>query len=71
LHARAAVKIAEPVTGPLISRYCGLAKKHNIWLSLGGFQEAASSTHVYNAHIIVNSSGEVGFAFIRGWDKLR
>lgn len=54
------LKIAEPVTGPLISRYRELAKKHNIWLSLGGFQEASDKpTHVYNAHLVVDSKGEL------------
>lgn len=30
--------IAEPLNGPTIDRYCDLARTHNIWLSLGGFQ---------------------------------
>eukprot|EP00405_Crypthecodinium_cohnii_P018335 CAMPEP_0206450038 /NCGR_PEP_ID=MMETSP0324_2-20121206/18468_1 /ASSEMBLY_ACC=CAM_ASM_000836 /TAXON_ID=2866 /ORGANISM="Crypthecodinium cohnii, Strain Seligo" /LENGTH=312 /DNA_ID=CAMNT_0053919573 /DNA_START=222 /DNA_END=1160 /DNA_ORIENTATION=- len=58
---------AEPLTGPTMSRYCELAKKHEIWLSLGGFQELPASPEgsdaqapkIYNAHVVIDSGGEM------------
>ena len=35
MQSRAA---AQPLDGPLMQRYCALAKAHSLWLSLGGFQ---------------------------------
>ena len=32
-------KIAEPLDGPTMTKYKDLAKEHDVWLSLGGFQE--------------------------------
>jgi hypothetical protein len=29
---------AQPLEGPLMQRYCDLAKRTGLWLSLGGFQ---------------------------------
>ena len=34
-----AQRAAEPLTGPVMQRYLDLAKQHEVWLSLGGFQE--------------------------------
>jgi len=31
--------VAEPLSGPLMSRYRALARDTQLWLSLGGFQE--------------------------------
>ena len=56
------LKIAQPLDGPLISRYSALAKSLNLWLSLGGFQErnpSDPSTHLYNCHIIISGEGEI------------
>jgi predicted amidohydrolase len=54
------VSIAEPLDGPIITRYCQLARDQTIWLSLGGFQEKGpDEEHVYNSHLIVNSDGEI------------
>jgi predicted amidohydrolase len=54
------VPMAEPLTGPLMSKYCGLARKHNIWLSLGGFQEKSDKPDKqYNTHVIVNNQGNI------------
>jgi len=56
----ASPKMAEEVTGPLVGRYCALARRFGVWLSLGGFQERGDvATHVYNAHLIVNSTGQI------------
>lgn len=43
-----------------MTRYRELAASTGLWLSLGGFQEAGPDPdHVFNAHIIVNSNGDV------------
>jgi hypothetical protein len=34
-----ALSIAEPLSGPLMTRYRRLAADTGLWLSLGGFQE--------------------------------
>eukprot|EP00117_Sycon_ciliatum_P020515 scpid25794/ scgid3879/ Nitrilase homolog 1 len=36
------VSMAEPLDGPLMSRYKALAKELGVWLSLGGFHEQVS-----------------------------
>lgn len=33
---------AEPLTGPTITEYRGIASSHRVWLSLGGFKEKVS-----------------------------
>ena len=30
---------SEPLSGPIITKYCKLAQDNQCWLSLGGFQE--------------------------------
>lgn len=58
------VAIAEPIAGPIISRYAALAKRLKIWLSLGGFQETSPDPErVYNSHLIVNDQGEVSAVY--------
>jgi len=34
-----ALAFAQPLSGPLMRRYRSLAKRHGLWVSLGGFQE--------------------------------
>eukprot|EP00475_Leptophrys_vorax_P043597 TRINITY_DN8449_c0_g1_i2.p1 TRINITY_DN8449_c0_g1~~TRINITY_DN8449_c0_g1_i2.p1 ORF type:complete len:310 (-),score=65.00 TRINITY_DN8449_c0_g1_i2:113-988(-) len=61
--------MAEDLSGPIIADYKGLAKKHGVWLSLGGFQkkvqsaadgEAVSATQMLrNTHLIVSPEGEI------------
>ena len=34
-----AQRVAQPLDGPIMQRYCALARDHHVWLSLGGFQE--------------------------------
>ena len=54
------VTIAEPLTGPIINKYRDLARRLTLWLSLGGFQERGpDSHHIFNTHLIINSSGDV------------
>lgn len=56
-----AMSVAEPLDGPLMSRYRDLARSHDIWLSLGGFHEKieGDDTHLYNAHVVVDNEGEI------------
>lgn len=54
------LNIAEPVNGPLMQKYCSLARESNIWLSLGGFQEKGpDEAHLYNTHVLVDDSGNI------------
>lgn len=56
----AALLAAESIDGPSIKRLRNCAKKHGIWLSLGGFQEKVSdATKIYNAHLIIDDQGEL------------
>lgn len=52
------VSIAEPLEGPLIARYAALARRHSLWLSLGGFQEKSrDATKLHNCHVIIDHEG--------------
>ncbi|KAG6765283.1 hypothetical protein POTOM_029310 [Populus tomentosa] len=54
------VKLAEPLDGPIMQRYCLLAREAGIWLSLGGFQEKGSDdAHLRNTHVIIDDSGNI------------
>jgi predicted amidohydrolase len=54
------LEAAEDIHGKTISLLRESAQKHKIWLSLGGFQEKIPhSDKIYNAHIIIDSSGEI------------
>jgi predicted amidohydrolase len=56
--------LAEPLNGPIISRYAALAKSLNIWLSLGGFQERGPDPeHLYNCQVIINAAGDVAASY--------
>ncbi|KAG0462323.1 hypothetical protein HPP92_020799 [Vanilla planifolia] len=54
------LKIAEPIGGPIMQRYCSLARESSIWLSLGGFQEKGpDDAHLHNTHVLVDDSGKI------------
>ncbi|KAI3874484.1 hypothetical protein MKX03_004814 [Papaver bracteatum] len=54
------MKIAEPLDGPIMQKYCSLARESNIWLSLGGFQEKGpDDTHLSNAHVLIDDTGNL------------
>ncbi|KAL1194840.1 Deaminated glutathione amidase, chloroplastic/cytosolic [Cardamine amara subsp. amara] len=53
------VKIAEALDGPVMQRYCSLARDSNIWLSLGGFQERFDDTHLCNTHVVIDDAGTI------------
>ncbi|XP_029382497.1 deaminated glutathione amidase [Echeneis naucrates] len=55
--------LSESLSGDIISRYTQLARKLQVWLSLGGFHERGheweTDRRIYNSHIIINDQGEV------------
>ena len=54
--------VAEPLDGPTIGQYRELARRHDVWLSLGGFQERSadpSEQRIYNTHVVVDSAGAI------------
>lgn len=58
-HFQDATRMAEPLSGPLFSRYAALASFYGLEISFGGFQEKAPENHVYNAHVFVNKEGAI------------
>jgi len=59
--AEEAQRLAQPLTGSLMTRYRDLARAHGIWLSLGGFHEKIQEddTHLYNTHVVVDNEGSI------------
>ncbi len=68
--------IAEDLDGPLLQTYREMARRHGIWMSLGGFPERAGapssssslpsslpSSKVFNTHVIVDPSGSIVAAY--------
>eukprot|EP00924_Labyrinthula_sp_SR-Ha-C_P000867 augustus_masked-scaffold_7-processed-gene-6.56-mRNA-1 protein AED:0.26 eAED:0.26 QI:0/-1/0/1/-1/1/1/0/293 len=59
------LKYASSLDGELMSSYKELAKKNNVWLSLGGFHESLpqeipqNKNKFANLHCLVNSQGEI------------
>ncbi|KAK3908981.1 Nitrilase and fragile histidine triad fusion protein NitFhit, partial [Frankliniella fusca] len=53
------IEMAEDLSGPTLSAFKELAKEHNVWLSLGGVHIKVDEKTVRNAHILVNSDGEL------------
>lgn len=66
------VAAGEPLTGPCISHMQHLAQEHQMWLSLGGFNEKplpasggagrggeGQEEKVYNSHLIIDDQGAV------------
>ncbi|CAA6656857.1 unnamed protein product [Spirodela intermedia] len=54
------LKIAESLDGPIMQRYCSLARDAKTWLSLGGFQEKSfDDGHICNTHVLIDDSGNI------------
>ncbi|KAL4658685.1 hypothetical protein GN956_G2215 [Arapaima gigas] len=55
--------LSETLAGDIISRYSDLARKLNIWISLGGFHERGEDwkrdRRIYNSHVILNEMGHI------------
>jgi predicted amidohydrolase len=55
-----ALSIAQPLDGPLFSRYRELAVKEQVWLSLAGFHERGpDDAHIYNSQVVVDPRGSI------------
>ena len=55
---------AELLDGPIIQQYASLARRLQLWLSLGGFQERGPDpAHLFNCHMIINAAGEVAATY--------
>jgi len=57
---------AEPLTGEgahLVDRFRGLARRHAVWLSLGGMKEAFDGKRVYNTHLILSATGDIAAVY--------
>ena len=55
---------AQPLDGPLMARYRGLARETGLWLSLGGFQEPSPDPErTHNTHVILDAAGETAAAY--------
>lgn len=57
------LELSESLTGGTISQYTQLARKLEVWLSLGGFHERGhdweSDRRIYNSHIIIDNKGDI------------
>lgn len=59
------LELSEPLTGETMQQYRTLAKKHKVWLSLGGIHESIldqdgnKTDKIYNSHVILNDCGEL------------
>ncbi|XP_014097445.3 nitrilase and fragile histidine triad fusion protein NitFhit [Bactrocera oleae] len=64
-HRKQTLELSEPLEGATMAQYKELAKKHKMWVSLGGIHESILNTHndktdkIYNTHVLVNDFGEV------------
>ncbi|KAK9842525.1 hypothetical protein WJX81_004325 [Elliptochloris bilobata] len=55
---------AQPLEGPLMARYRGLARETGLWLSLGGFQETGpDAAHTHNTHVVLDARGDTVAAY--------
>ncbi|XP_048041500.1 deaminated glutathione amidase isoform X3 [Megalobrama amblycephala] len=62
--------LSETLDGDIITRYTHLARKLDVWLSLGGFHERGhdwkTDRRIYNSHIIINGQGEIVSVYRKG-----
>jgi predicted amidohydrolase len=55
---------AESIEGPTVREFRRLAKKYEIYLSIGGIQELISNQKkIYNTHLLINSQGEISASY--------
>ncbi|XP_075948349.1 deaminated glutathione amidase [Anarhichas minor] len=61
------LSLSESLTGDTISKYTQLARKLEVWLSLGGFHERGhdweSDRRIYNSHVIINDKGDIASVY--------
>ncbi len=54
------VKIAEPIDGPTIGRFAELARKHQLHLLIGSFNEKSDEAHrCYNTSVLLGPDGDI------------
>ncbi|XP_030017447.1 deaminated glutathione amidase isoform X2 [Sphaeramia orbicularis] len=57
------LSLSQDLEGDTVSRYKELARRLDVWLSLGGFHERGqnweSDRRIYNSHIIINNTGDI------------
>uniref|UniRef100_A0A1A7WTX9 Deaminated glutathione amidase n=1 Tax=Iconisemion striatum TaxID=60296 RepID=A0A1A7WTX9_9TELE len=57
------LSLSETLGGDIISKYAQLARKLEVWLSLGGFHERGhdweKDRRIYNSHVIINNEGDI------------
>ncbi|KAM9718352.1 deaminated glutathione amidase [Menidia menidia] len=55
--------LSESLDGDTITRYAQLARKLEVWLSLGGFHERGpdweTDRRIYNSHVIIDDKGDI------------
>ncbi|KAH8874354.1 Nitrilase and fragile histidine triad fusion protein [Schistosoma japonicum] len=61
LSHKETLNLAEVLKGPLVTRYCSLAARENLWISLGGahIKSSDNDDQIYNSHIVINSDGQI------------
>ncbi|KAF5902812.1 nitrilase 1, partial [Clarias magur] len=64
------LQLSESLQGDIITRYSQLARKLNVWLSLGGFHERGNDwdniRRLYNSHVIINGLGDIVSVYRKG-----
>lgn len=64
------LQLSESLDGDIITRYTHLARKLDVWLSLGGFHERGhdwkNDQRIYNSHIIISGLGEIVSVYRKG-----
>ncbi|XP_072315047.1 deaminated glutathione amidase [Eucyclogobius newberryi] len=57
------LSLSESLEGETVSRFTDIARKLEVWLSLGGFHERGpnweTDKRIYNSHIIINDKGDI------------
>ncbi|KAM9833821.1 deaminated glutathione amidase isoform 3-T3 [Syngnathus typhle] len=57
------LELSETLAGDTIAQYAQLARKLDMWLSLGGFHERGrqweAERRIYNCHVVMNNQGEI------------
>ncbi|CAI2732080.1 unnamed protein product [Schistosoma spindalis] len=53
--------LSEVLDGPLITKYCDLASRESLWISLGGahIRITENGDQLFNSHIVINSDGQI------------
>ncbi|CAL1591333.1 unnamed protein product [Knipowitschia caucasica] len=57
------LSLSESLDGQTVTRFSEIARKLELWLSLGGFHERGpnwnTDQRIYNSHLIINDKGEI------------